>query len=119
MKILQLKADMNARLLDRSGSDPVALELLKSDVQQHVFNVTVDERPSPYGRMLGALQVALMLISGGAALMWLAGKTVQPDETFFLQFLGALGLALGAGALCSAIAALVVGRMWKSLHASS
>ena len=43
MKILQLKAEMNSRLLDRVGTDPAVVEFLKSDAQQHLFDVKLTD----------------------------------------------------------------------------
>jgi hypothetical protein len=41
------------------------------------------------------------------------------DQEFFL-FLGTMGVALGIGAFLSAIAALVVARLWRQImHAES
>jgi len=115
MKVLQLKADMNSRLLDRAATDPAALELLKSEAHQQIFNVSIDEPPAPYVRVLTAMQMAFMLVSGGAACLWFAPKVAPHDGQKVFTFLGGLGVALGIGALMSAVAALVAVRLWRSL----
>ena len=43
MKVLQLRAENNARLLDRFGSDAAFLDYLKSDAQQKMFEVRTPE----------------------------------------------------------------------------
>src|SRR5262245_12308622 len=81
MKLLQLKSDMNARLLDRAGAEPSMLELLKSGAQQHLFEVPAIEpqAPAPYMRMLSALQASFLLLAGGAACLWY-GQQLPPDR---------------------------------------
>ena len=39
MKVLQLRAENNARMLDRFGSDAAFLDYLKSDAQQKMFDL--------------------------------------------------------------------------------
>jgi hypothetical protein len=122
MKVLQLKADMNSRLLDRAGSDPGLLEFLKSDAQQQMFDVKLSEAstPAPYMRALTAAQVSFLLLSAGAACAWFASKgqlsgAGQGAFTFF----GALGIALGIGSLLSAAAAFIAARLWHTLNKSA
>lgn len=125
MKALELRAETNARLFDRLGADPAFLEFLKSDAQRHLFDVALQDpnRSQPYMRMLTALQVSFLLLSAGIACLWVRASLLSsdrvmmsaPDRDGFL-FFGALGVALGIGSLCSAAAALVVGRLWHRLH---
>ena len=121
MKVLQFKAESNARLLDRFGSDPAVLEFLKSEASDRLFEVRTAESvssrtpPPPYTRMLTALQVSCMLVSVGAGLLYIRHYMRDRDSEFFL-FLGTLGVSLGVGALLAAAAALVVARMWRSLN---
>jgi hypothetical protein len=119
MKILQLKAEMNSRLLDRVGTDPAVVEFLKSDAQQHMFDVKLTDMgsrvPPPYMRMLTAVQVSFMLLSAGLGLLYIRGYMMGDGREGFL-FLGTLGVALGVGALLSALAAFFVARMWNDLN---
>jgi hypothetical protein len=117
MKTLQLKAEANARMLDRFGSDGAFLEFLKSDAQQKMFDVTLPEPrvPAPYMRMLTAFQVAFLLLSAGLACLYIRGFMFEGDKEAFL-FLGTMGVALGIGSLLSAGAALVVARWWGQLQ---
>jgi len=119
LKVLQLKADMNSRLLDRAGSDPALLEYLKSDAQQQMFDVKLSEAEAsvPYMRALTAAQASFLLLAGGAACAWFAGHAqLNGDSQSVFTFLGALGIALGVGALLSAGAALVAARLWHTLN---
>jgi hypothetical protein len=132
LKALELKAEANNRLLDRMGSDPAIVELLRSDAQRGLFDVPFQapsaSRSLPYTRMLTALQIGLILLSAGVAFMWASGTLPAPGNADpahvhemnrsangFLVF-GALGIALGIGSLLSAVAAFFVGRWWKQLN---
>lgn len=117
MKTLQLKAEANARMLDRFGSDAAFLEFLKSDAQQHMFDVKLPDPkvPAPYMRMLTAIQISFLLLSAGIACLYVRGFMFERDQQAFL-FLGSMGTALGVGSLLSAIAAFVVARMWGTLQ---
>lgn len=116
MKALQLKAEANARMLDRFGSDASFLEFLKSDAQQHMFDVKIPQppMPAPYMRMLTALQISFLLLCAGGACLYIRNFMFEGDREGFL-FLGSMGVALGLGSFLSAIAALVVARMWGQL----
>jgi hypothetical protein len=115
MKVVQLKADMNARLLDRLGSDPAALEFLKSDAQQRLFEIQSPQprMPSAYSRILTASQLAAVLLSAGVACLWFRHWAYGNDQMVFL-FFGTLGVALGVGALLSAGAAFLIARLWQN-----
>jgi hypothetical protein len=121
MKVLQLKADMNSRLLDRVGTDANALEFLKSEAQQQMFDVRLSDPtpriPSPYSRVLTTIQVGLMLLCGGGGMLYIRQfMTHGNDQEVFLTF-GTVGVALGTGALLSAVAALVIVRVWRAAEA--
>jgi hypothetical protein len=121
MKVLQLKAEMNARLLDRSASDPAILDYLKSDAQQQLFDVKLAEAATPaqapYMRALTAAQASFLLLSAGVACAWFSRTTsLAGDDRNVFVFLGALGMALGVGSLLSSAAAFVAARLWHTLN---
>jgi hypothetical protein len=104
-------------MLDRFGSDAAFLEFLKSDAQQHMFDVKLPDPkvPAPYMRMLTAIQISFLLLSAGLACLYVRGFMFERDQQAFL-FLGTMGVALGIGSLLSAVAAFVVARMWGTLQ---
>jgi hypothetical protein len=119
MRVLQLKADANSKLLDRFGTEPAVLDFLKSDASQRLFEVNVSQvipqAPAPYMRMLTALQASLMLMSVGAGMLYIRHYMDWRDQEGYVIF-GTLGVSLGIGAMLSAVAALVVGRLWRTLN---
>jgi hypothetical protein len=118
MKALEVRAEANARMLDRFGADPNFLEFLKTGGQLGALEVPpVDTgRSHTYMRMLTTLQVGLVLLSAGMACGWARGWATPRDQ-FGFAFLAALGVALGLGSILSAVAAFVVGKAWTQLHA--
>ena len=120
MRLLQLKADMQARMLDRLGNEPQVLEFLKSDAPQQMFDVKVAELtarvPTPYARMLTAIQIGIVMLCAGGAFLYIREYMPLRSQEELLVF-GALGVAVGAGAILSAGAALAMARMFQSMEA--
>jgi hypothetical protein len=119
MKVLQLKAEMNQRLLERAGSDPAMFELLKSEAQHQLFDVRIAEPPppAPYMRMVNALQASFLMLAAGTACLWYGAQA--PNDYGVadgFKFFGALGVALGIGSLLAAGATFLVARMWDTLN---
>jgi hypothetical protein len=114
MRVVQIKADLNTKLLDRIGSDPQAIEFFKNNVQQQLLEIKAEPTmPSAYTRMLTSVQFSAVLLSAGVAFLWLRRFMYGDDQTGFL-FLGTIGVALGVGALLSAGAAFAVARLWQN-----
>jgi hypothetical protein len=121
MKVLQLKAEANSRLLDRFGQDPALLEFLKGDAQHHLFDVQLPDMapkmPAPYMRMLTAIQISLLLLAAGFSCLFIRRYLHYNSDQVGFLFLGTLGVALGIASLLSASAAFVVARLSRSLQA--
>jgi hypothetical protein len=117
MKVLNLKAEMNTKLLDRLGTDPSVPDILKSDLQRDAFRVELPDlgasrMPAPYSRMLTAAQVGLVLATAGGGFLYvrqfIAGSGDQEAALMF----GTLLLTLGIGSLLAAVAAFVFAKVW-------
>ena len=118
MRVLQLRAETNAKLMERFGQDPSFLEFLKSDAQRGLFDVRaaepVQRMPAPYGRLLTSVQLSVLLLSAGWACLFVKGYVPGRDQLGFL-FFGTMGVALGVGALLSGAAALAAARLWHTM----
>jgi len=118
MKMLQLKAEMNAKLLDRLGTDPGVIDVLKSDVQQKMFEVSLPEPseklPSAHARTLTSAQIGLVLLSVGGGFLYIRQFFLGQRDEEFVLVLGTMAIALGIGALLSAVAAYVATRLWQT-----
>lgn len=117
MRVLQLKAEMNSRLLDRLGTDPGALDLLRSDAQQRMFDVSLPDSgatlSAAQSRVLTSAQVGLVLLSAGFGLLYIGQRLQNSDDHEFVLVLGTLGVSLGIGAVLSSVAAWVAVRLWR------
>lgn len=120
MRLLQLKADMSARMLDRLGAEPNVLEFLKSEAPQQMFDVKLAELtprvPTPYARMLTAIQIGIVMLCGGGAFLYIRQYMPLHSQEELLVF-GTLGVAVGVGAILSAAAALMMARMFQTIEA--
>lgn len=121
MKVLQLKSELNARLLDRVGTDPGVIDLLKSEAQHQMFDVkmTEAEMPMPYSRMLTSIQISCLLLSAGIGAFVLRSMVLDVNDQQGFAFFGTFSIALGVGALLSAGAAFVIGRMLRQAREAS
>src|SRR6476660_184917 len=81
MKVLQLKSEMNQRLLERASSDPAIFELLKREAQHQLFDVRIPEMqaPAPYMKMVSALQASFLLLGAGSACLWYGTHPNAPN----------------------------------------
>lgn len=99
-KTAKARAEVQAKLLDRFGSSHELLEYMQSDAGKRLIESATIERTNPFGRILGSVQVGLILLCLGAAFLLLRLKVPDPDAA--LLVFGAMGLALGSGFLLAA-----------------
>lgn len=110
VKFAQLQFDLQTKLLDKFTSTKELTECFQGEVGQRFLQSATVERSSPYARILGSVQAALILVTGGAALLLLQGRIADADEAFV--FLGTLGVALGVGFGLSAAVAYTLSKKW-------
>lgn len=116
-KVARMQADLQQRMLEKFGSSQELLAFLQSEAGERFVEPlqTGEERRSPYGRILGAVQVGVILLCGGAGLLFLDGRLPFDDERAFL-FLGTVATALGVGFLLSGGVAYLLSRNWGLLN---
>ena len=117
MKVLQLKAEMNARLLDKIGNEPGVLDVLKGDGQQKMFEVNLPETgrvSATYSRMLTAAQIGIVLLSAGFGFLYIRQFMNHTGDQEGMLVFGTMGVSVGVGALLSAIAAFVAAKAWQN-----
>ncbi|MFH1175817.1 MAG: hypothetical protein V1750_00305 [Acidobacteriota bacterium] len=102
-RLAKMHSDMQARILDKLGSSQEILQYLGSEAGKGLLDAPVAERPSPYTRILGSVQVGIVLALGGGVLLALRGVVGIDDDAF--GFLGVVALGLGVGFLVSGYAA--------------
>ena len=91
----KLQAGLQTRLLEKFGSGQELLAYVQSDAGKRFLESLTMEQRSPYGRILGAAQVSVILVLLSFAFLFLRGKVAGAEEGFLV--FGTLALSLGIG----------------------
>ena len=108
---------MHEQLLNRFDSADELRAYLEGDAGRKFVEAATVERKSPYGRILGAIQVGLILTFAGIALLLLQNSV--PDGAEGFAVLGGLALATGLGFIISSFAAYKLSTQWGLLNGKS
>jgi hypothetical protein len=110
----QNQFELNNKLLDKFGTSQELMEYLRSDAGQEFLRSAPIERASPYGRILGSVQWGIVLLTAGAASLFLRNQISDGFEGFTV--FGAFGVALGVGFLISAVVAYLLSKSWGVIN---
>lgn len=100
-RIAKIQADIQGKLLDKFTSGQELTNLLQTEQGKKLLDsLAVTEQVKPYGRILAAAQVGVILAMAGAALLLLRKYVSGAYEV--LLVVGALALAMGIGFIVSA-----------------
>ena len=110
-------SEVQARLLDRFATAPDLLAYLQTEEGKRFLETASVEPNNPLWRILGAIQVGVILTLVGMTLMLLRGR-IAGGEDAFLGF-GAVTLALGIGFLISACISYALSKSAGLLRTSS
>ncbi len=94
-KIAKLQSEVQNKLLEKVGSGQELLAYAQTDAGKKLLESLRVEGVSPYARIIGALQTAIVMVSLGAALLFLRGRVAGADEAFLV--FGTLITVLGIG----------------------
>ena len=114
MKLAELQADLQTRLLDKVGNSQELAEVLRSDVGKNLLVAAPVERTNPFAKILSSVQAGIVLSLAGV--VFLATKGWFPDTEQSMVFTGAMGLALGVGFLLSAAVSFVLSKSWGLIN---
>lgn len=117
-KIAKLQAEVQQRLLEKVGSSQDLLAYAQTDVgKQLIESLRVETvTRSPYGRIIGALQTAIVMVSLGVALLFLRSR-VPDAEPGFLVF-GTILTLLGVGFAVSSAASYYLSKAFGLFNGS-
>src|SRR5215468_2481900 len=73
-KMANLQAGMQTKLLEKFGSGQELLAYVQSDAGRGFLESLTMEQRTPYGRILGAAQVGVILVFLGLAFLFLRGR---------------------------------------------
>jgi len=120
----KMNAEVHNKILDRFGSNEELLAYIESPAGRRFLEATPiaqsapPERSvgAPFGRILGSVQVGVILLALGAGLMLISDSAVEEVRPM-LTSLAVLGLCLGVGAIGSAGASYALSRKLGLLQA--
>ena len=115
-RLLLTQSEMHSKLLDRIGTGPEALELLKTGPGMQLLDSAAFERGAPHARILGSLQAGIVIALAGLAFLLLQGTFPDADAQAGMTFVGGLGLAVGIGFVASAAVAYRLSHAWGLLN---
>lgn len=91
----KLQAGLQSKLLEKFGSGQELLAYVQSDAGKRFLESLTMEQRTPYGRILGAAQVSVILVLLSFAFLFLRGRVLGAEEGFLV--FGAITLCLGLG----------------------
>jgi hypothetical protein len=94
-KIAKLQAEVQSKLLEKVGSGQELLAYAQTDAGKTLLESLRVEAFSPYARIIGALQNAIVMVSLGVAFLLLRGRVSGAEQGFLV--LGTLITVLGMG----------------------
>jgi len=102
-KVAQLQSELQTKLIDKFTSGAELATYMQSDAGRKFVDALTFEATSPVDRILGALQVGLVLMAAGGALIYSSYKLPETD----IMVLGPLSLCVGAAFILSAAVSYV------------
>ena len=100
-KVAKIFGEMHNKMLDRFSSSQDLIAYLQTDASKQFMAMGESEpKRNPYGRILGAMQIGVILIAFGTALLVLS-YSLRSSWRELLVF-GSISLALGIGFLAAA-----------------
>jgi hypothetical protein len=94
-KIAKLQADVQQRLLEKVSSSQDLLAYAQTPAGSQLIESLRVESSSPHNRIIGALQIAIVMFSLGIALLLLRGRVNGAEEGFLI--FGTIITVLGVG----------------------
>jgi hypothetical protein len=123
-RMVKVQTDIHMKLLDRFSSSQDMIAYMDSEAgRRFLESPRFDIQPKqaamfPYGRILWSAQVALIMATLGAGMLFLRGR-VPADGDAPLLVLGTLALMLGLGFLLSAAASYLLSKHFGLLEQSA
>jgi len=115
IKTAKLQAEVQSKLLERVGSGQELLAYAQTDAgKELIVSLRVESASSPYTRIIGALQTAIIMMCVGLALLFLRGRVAGTEEG--LLVFGTLITVLGVGFGLSAAASYYLSKSFGLLN---
>lgn len=113
-RMAALQGEMNHKLLDKFSSTEALVEFLNSEAGSRFTESEIVEPTSPYARILGSVQVGIILSLASIGLLFVASKIQAEGEG--LTVVGILGLTIGVGFLVSSVVSYLLSKSWGLIN---
>lgn len=102
-KIAKLQAGVQNKLLEKVGSGQELLAYAETDAGKMLIESLRVECVSPYARIIGAIQTAIVMMSLGIALLLLRNRVSGAEQGFLVggTVITVLGIGFGVSAAAS------------------
>jgi len=109
-RVAQTHAEMQAKLLDKLSASQDLAEFLKTEAGRNLLEATPAEKTNPFSKILASLQIGLVLLLLGIALLSMAG-VIRGAWDEMIVF-GSISLAVGIGFMTSAGISYTLSKSW-------
>jgi len=114
VRVAKLQAAAHAGLLAKISSGQELLAYAQTEAGKQLLESLRVENMSPYTRIISALQTAIVMISFGAALLFLRGRVSGAEEGFLV--FGTIITVLGIGFALSSAASYYLSKSFGLLN---
>ena len=113
LKIAKLQGEVQSKMLETFGSSQDLLGYMQSEAGARFVQSLSVEQATPYGRILSAVQVGIVLTAVGAGLLIIRTRVSGAGQGFLV--LGTIALSLGIGFAASACASYTLSKSFGLL----
>jgi hypothetical protein len=113
-KIAKLQAEVQRQLIEKVSSGQELLAYAQTEAGRKLLESLRVETISPYSRIIGAMQTAIVMISLGGALLFLRGHLSGSEDGFL--FFGTIITMLGIGFAGSAVVSYYLSKSFGLLN---
>ena len=118
-RFMQLQSELHNKVLERFDTAEEALAYLSSSAGQTLLSATpAVDRGGAHRRVLGSLQIGIVLMSVGFAFLVLKEQIPDPDADVAFVFFGVLGCFLGLGFLAASAIGYLLSKHWGLFETS-
>jgi len=113
-RMLALQGEMQRRLLEKFDSTEGLVAFMNSEAGRRFSEFEIVEPTSPYAKILGSVQVGVILSLASIGMLVIDSRIEVPGEG--LTVVGILGLTIGIGFLISSAISYALSKSWGLIN---
>jgi hypothetical protein len=113
-RMLALQGEMQRRLLEKFDSTEGLVSFMNSEAGRRFSEFEIVEPTSPYAKILGSVQVGIILSLASIGMLVIDSRIEVPGEG--LTVVGILGLTIGIGFLISSAVSYALSKSWGLIN---